>query len=758
MLAKIPDKRSDGKSSFKQALDYMRYAVHEHTGEVTERGISWISDSCLDVSIIYEEMAMVAAMNYRVDDPVFHYILSWPANEIPTREQWEDCVKKTLVSLGLSEHQACATPHTDTDKFHVHIIASRIHPDTYRSHSPEWSHRSLDKALRELEKQYGWREDHGLYRWDEATGKPVKTEKEILEKWAEERKLKERPAQGKAGKKEIYGDTQSLLSYCKGDPAKRLNDLFKSKDTEITWQKIHAELANFGLCLHSSEKGGFTVSNEDSSIHVKASDAFRNHFSGKPAQQWREKNLGKFQLPDESLFKPEIKSQYKSDRVSKRDPVLREQRAEGRRLARQDLLQRYKLSKLDFEKKALVGYEVSKDRLGKQLILLSQGFKQEKANLRMSDLPSSLRQLEKGCLIVEHERRVAGIKSQLKVFKAQAKYLHREEWIAEQAELGDSAAISYLRGQHYAEQRRKKEAEKEAEFAIKPAVPGQHDPRINAFENLSWRFDRANAAVVYTIDNKTAFTDRGNSIDLAAPNELTDEVVLAALKLAQGKYGQKLTVAGSAEFQQRVALLALKNKLHIAFTDPAMQQIMTAPQQKPVPIEREENERANIGSIANNVRAAGRDIKAAGHHVNDIEGAGIGAEQATRNQHARRTAETVVAAGQELRGIIPKIARTVRAATPVVNRLATLNVLKNVLQGEGFTTIREAENEGSWRGRIRLRDGFVVQELGQRVVVIHDPQTLAFVPKEGEFAAITYRNGCGAVLIEKPGQDIGRGR
>lgn len=679
MIANVPNKRKDGGSSFNKLLSYMRYDVSKETGEiVADRGEPYISDSCLDASIVAKEMMIVASMNHRVVDPVYHFVLSWAPGEKPTNEQWQESVRQTVKSLGLAEHQWCAIPHDDTAIRHVHVAINRIHPVTYKAHAPEWAHYSLDETLRNLEKQFGWNETRGLYRWDETLGKPVKTEKELLAKWREERELSGRAATGKAQKMEIYSDAESLMSYCKSNPAKRLNELVKKQGGSLTWQRIHAELASFGLRLIPSEKGGFTVSNTDSSIHVRASQAFRNLFAGKPAQQWREQNLGAFEAPDEVLLNMPTKEQYKTGRVSKRDPALREQRKEDRREARQDLLKRYKLAQNKFDKKALPEYRFNKKLLDQKIIDLRGVLRNDKAEIRKSMPAGRSRQIELGMLVASYETRVANLKIQLKTAKEASKFIQRDEWTAQQAELGDGAAIAYLRGLHYAEQRRRKEAEQEAENAIKPAVPGQYYPSTNAFTNISWRFDRASASVVYTIGNKTAFTDRGNCIDLAAPHEITDEVILAALRLAQGKYGQKLTVAGSTEFQQRVALLAAENRLRIEFSDPAMQQIMIQPKAPAKPIEivdqieRVKDGRANIGNIANNLRAASANLETASHHVDDIERTGVSVELTARNQHYRRVEKVVGAVDKELRGISEKIARTLRAGRPVLDRLIAL--------------------------------------------------------------------------------------
>jgi len=555
MIANVPKKRVDGGSSFGSLYNYMRYEVNDATGEISDRGVPWVSDSCLSGPTAVKEMMIVAAMNPLVKDPVYHYVLSWHPSEKPTPSQWQECVKKTSKALGFNAHQVCAIPHDDTEAFHVHVMANRVHPETYKAHSPEWSHYSLDKACRELENQYGWKEARGLYRWDKGLNKPVKTEKELLARWREERKDDGRAATGKAKKMEHYSDSESLESYCKGEPAKELRALLK-RDEISSWEQVHSVLQAHGLRLNESEKGGFTVSNEERSIHVKASKVFRELFSGKDMKAWRDQHLGKFQPPGAHLEQQPAEKTYSASRVPKRDPATRELRKQERKEEREKLLARYKTAKAEFQAQALPVLRKRKEMLEKQFNALKEAQRAERAKVKASNMDATLKQLSYGLIRAEHLQHCDALKKRLAEVKKAARFAQKDEWIAEQAEQGNNAAIAYMRGLHYAEQRRKKLAqEEEAENSIRPAVPGNHTPRAIAHTRLSWRFDRSSASVVYQIDGKAAFTDRGPRIDFTQDG-MTDEGIVAALQIARGKYGKALNVTGSLAFRRRVAQLA----------------------------------------------------------------------------------------------------------------------------------------------------------------------------------------------------------
>ena len=63
--------------------------------------------------------------------------------------------------------------HRDTSHAHLHIAVNRVHPDTLRSVYPDRDFFHLDRAMRELELQYGWKHDKGPYAVFERDGKTV---------------------------------------------------------------------------------------------------------------------------------------------------------------------------------------------------------------------------------------------------------------------------------------------------------------------------------------------------------------------------------------------------------------------------------------------------------------------------------------------------------------------------------------------------------------------------------------------------------
>src|SRR3984893_9313652 len=84
-----------------------------------------------------------------------HISLSWRPGENPTREQMEAAAHSALASLGMANAKAIFVAHNDEDYEHVHIVASKINPDTGRAYDLERSYRKLSVWAQEYERDHG---------------------------------------------------------------------------------------------------------------------------------------------------------------------------------------------------------------------------------------------------------------------------------------------------------------------------------------------------------------------------------------------------------------------------------------------------------------------------------------------------------------------------------------------------------------------------------------------------------------------------
>ena len=81
-------------------------------------------------------MKGVESLNARCNDAVCHYELAWPPGERPSRAQWIDSASYTLNELGFKEHQYVLVAHDDKKHFHIHVMVNKVHPETYKAHTP----------------------------------------------------------------------------------------------------------------------------------------------------------------------------------------------------------------------------------------------------------------------------------------------------------------------------------------------------------------------------------------------------------------------------------------------------------------------------------------------------------------------------------------------------------------------------------------------------------------------------------------------
>lgn len=163
MLAKVIASKEYNETSFKVKID-----SHAFSSKlcVTET-------NCLFGATAAREMKATSDMNGRVKNPVYHFVVSWPAHENPIDQQVFEAGRAAIEALGMQEHEYFAAVHRDTDNIHGHFLVNRIHPDTYKGVYPDRDFYKLDKVMREMELKQGWSHDDGVYSVHERNGVKV---------------------------------------------------------------------------------------------------------------------------------------------------------------------------------------------------------------------------------------------------------------------------------------------------------------------------------------------------------------------------------------------------------------------------------------------------------------------------------------------------------------------------------------------------------------------------------------------------------
>ena len=133
----IVKKIRNPKKSASKAVRVRALARYIHTPELedaTEKCLYWGARGFLSDTLHGQmaEMVALAEDAPRSRDPVEHYVLSWRAGEHPSAAQVEEAVDLFVDELGLTGHQVFYGLHGDTDNRHLHVMLSRVDPETLK--------------------------------------------------------------------------------------------------------------------------------------------------------------------------------------------------------------------------------------------------------------------------------------------------------------------------------------------------------------------------------------------------------------------------------------------------------------------------------------------------------------------------------------------------------------------------------------------------------------------------------------------------
>ena len=290
MIAKQINRRKNSVSSFPRLFKYLTTELDPDTGarrkRCTNRDIVWSENNLGFLDTAAYEMQGIAFLNVRCKDALYYYILSWPPGEVPVRTQWHDAVQHTLASLGFAEHQYVAVALKKGEHFSVHIMVNRVHPETFKAHTPSWSYCALSIACRELEAKYGWQPTRGIFRWDDLTQTVVRIPPHLRSSYSNKK-----PVQVPTDTALDRCSTRAtLLAYLRHHLALRVRTLLLRN--HATWADLHSLLAEHQLRFERRRGCTYTIFNPQHNVRVKASDVFLHNFGGKHARRLTERQLG----------------------------------------------------------------------------------------------------------------------------------------------------------------------------------------------------------------------------------------------------------------------------------------------------------------------------------------------------------------------------------------------------------------------------------------------------------------------------------
>jgi Ti-type conjugative transfer relaxase TraA len=91
----------------------------------------------------------------RCEKDAVHLMLAWRVGDKPTRQQMEEAAHGALKALGMEGAKAFWVAHRDEPQMHIHIVASKINPDTGRAYDLKADHFKLSKWAEKYEQENG---------------------------------------------------------------------------------------------------------------------------------------------------------------------------------------------------------------------------------------------------------------------------------------------------------------------------------------------------------------------------------------------------------------------------------------------------------------------------------------------------------------------------------------------------------------------------------------------------------------------------
>jgi len=583
---------------------------------VTAKAIAIETQGVASLRTAALEMEAVASQCRRLRAPAdYHLVISWHEQEHPTPEQAFAAGRHALEALGMESHQYVMAVHGDTANAHLHIAVNRVDPETYRAVSPFRDYIKLDRAMREIELAQGWSHDRGPTQVREIDGREA-----VVLAFKEQthgRGLDEpAPTQQKARDLASWSGDRPFTEWVR-EAAPALKETLGREGAAL--EDVQRTLADFGLELQRKGSGLVVVHHDDPQLVAKASQvarflsreqleqrvgsldervpAFRSPerqsiervaeigretpardvASPATGERDRDEELRQRRAFDEQRIERdaardrvraqpaarEFHSEREPKRDYKRDPERRADQREARRAERERLYAEFRAERSRGDerrstwdeqraseraryadisaRKVEYRRELRETGLAPQIATSLAAFRaaQERVDLRDA---------------IANER--AALKRELHLEQRQA----WREFVTDRAHAGDDAAISALRGLRYREQRGEREHEMETpDFALRGT--GDAEPRfMRDLRDVDARVERNGDVSYRWRGGGEAFHDRGPEI---AFRDTSDASIAAGLELARAKWGNEVTIHGSADFKERALCLAVERGMNV---------------------------------------------------------------------------------------------------------------------------------------------------------------------------------------------------
>jgi hypothetical protein len=95
-----------------------------------------------------------ASRTRRCEMDCVHLSLCWRPGEEPTREQMTEAARDALAAIGMGNARALFAAHNDEGYAHIHIVASKINPDTGRAYDLKGNYLKLSRWAEAYEREH----------------------------------------------------------------------------------------------------------------------------------------------------------------------------------------------------------------------------------------------------------------------------------------------------------------------------------------------------------------------------------------------------------------------------------------------------------------------------------------------------------------------------------------------------------------------------------------------------------------------------
>ena len=342
---------------------------------------------------------------------------------------------------------------------------------------------------------------------------------------------RKRGAESRAADMERHAGIESLLGWVR-------RECVSEMQSAQSWTELHQVMRENGLELRE-RANGLVIAAPDGTL-VKASTVARD--LSKPALEAR---LGPFEAS------PERQAQTKAKRTYQKDPVRM-------RVNTVELYAKYKAEQKNLTAARAEALAKAKRRRDRAIEDAKRSNRLRRATVKIVDGKGINKR-------VLYSQASTALRTSLdainKEYTKEREQLYKgfqrkawADWLKQEALKGDTEALTALRSREAAQGLKGNTIQAEGR-----ATPGAAHVQDNITKKGTIIFRAGRSAV----------RDDGDRLQVS--REATREALQAALRLAMEKYGERITVNGTAEFKAQIVRAAVDSQLPITFADPGLE-------------------------------------------------------------------------------------------------------------------------------------------------------------------------------------------